>query len=94
MVSQGGAGGDTYVINVYLNGRAQRFVFQGDIAVDEVHHGLERGWGVGKSKEHHPWFEESIARFERGFFLVSLLNAYVVVPTMDIDFRVEEGTAE
>ena len=94
MIGEGGTGGDAYVIDIHSNSSAQCFVFQGDIAIDEVHHGLERGWGVGESKKHYPWFEQSITRLECGFLFVPFLDVYVVVPAANIDFGVEEGSTE
>jgi len=44
-----------------------------------IHHGLEGGGGVGQTKEHDSWFEESFASFEGGFIFIAFFNANVVV---------------
>src|SRR5216683_3312848 len=66
-----------YVIHVYREGSSC------DLFVEyHVHHGLERRWGVGESKEHHCWFKESSIGYES--HLVSVFFYYldrVVSPT-------------
>ena len=71
----------------------------GDIAfVDEfteqvIHHGLEGGRGIGKSKEHHHQFEEAMIGLECGLPLVTVAHLDVVVPPTDIQLCEERRPA-
>ena len=88
MVLKGRVGGDSDVVNIDTDRRAQEFMFQYNIVKDVVHHHLECGRGVGQPKEHHHWFEETVACFERALLLVTVLYAYIVVATTYIHLRV------
>ena len=87
-------GGDTNIINIYLNGGASGFMLQGNISIDEVHHGLECGWGIGKAKTHHPWFKECVVCLKCHLLFVSFLDLNIVVSTANINFGVEGRTSK
>src|ERR1700747_2372688 len=55
-----------------------------------VHHGLERGRRICKSKEHNHGLEKPSVRLERRLPLVSVANSDVVVTPPDVKLR-EEG---
>src|SRR6266702_2073013 len=44
---------DANVVHVYVNRGALEFVFENDITVDVVHHGLECGWRVCETEIHY-----------------------------------------
>ena len=59
--------------------------FGNHIAEGVIHETLESGGGVGKSEEHHGWFEKSFVGNEGCFPLVTDLDSYVVVSPPDIE---------
>jgi hypothetical protein len=63
--------------------------FIDELAKDEIHHGLEGGWGICEAKEHDHQFEEATIRFEGRLPLVTIANAYIVVPPPNIQLREE-----
>src|SRR6266702_242518 len=89
VVVEVGAGGNANIIHVHPNCRSKRFVFEDDIPIDVVHHGLKRRGRVGESKVHDRRFKESVSGFKRCFPLVSLLDAYIVVSPSYIKFGVD-----
>ena len=58
--------------------------FVDQFSENEVHHGLEGGWSVRETKEHDHRFEKAAVCLKGGFPLVSVTNAYVVVPPSNI----------
>ena len=67
--------------------------FGNHIAEGVVHETLESGGGVGKSKEHHGWFEESFVGDEGCFPLVTILDSYVVVSPPDVKLGEDLGVS-
>ena len=63
--------------------------FVDEVAENEVHHGLEGGWGVGEAEEHNHGLEETSIRFESCFPLIAIADAYVVISPSDIQLREE-----
>ena len=51
---------------------------------EEVHHGLEGGWGVCQAEKHDHWFKKAAVRLKGRFPLVSIVNAYIVVSPPDV----------
>ena len=56
-----------------------------------VHHMLERGRGVGESKEHDEWFEQAVACDESWFPLVAFFDADIVESPSYVEFAEEFG---
>ncbi len=52
---------------------------------DCVHHGLECGWRVSKSKEHDCWFVEPLVGDEGRLPSIFRFDQYFVVPPLDVD---------
>ena len=78
---EGGVGGvDEEIIHV-----DNEPSFGNHIPEGVVHETLERGRGVGESKEHHRGFEEPSVGDEGGLPLVSVLDPYVIVPPSDVE---------
>ena len=71
---------------VHVNGDVS---FVDQIAEDEVHHGLECGGGVRKTKKHDHGFKEAAVSFKGSLPLISVANAYVVIPPPDVQLREE-----
>src|SRR6266571_2060484 len=94
VVSKGGAGGDTNIIHIDMDGGSERFMFENGVVVDVVHHGLERRWRIGKPKIHNRGFKKSISCFERGLLLVSFTNTYVIVSPSYVEFGIDICIAE
>ena len=59
--------------------------FGNHITEGVVHETLEGGRGVGKSEEHHGWFEKSFVGNEGHFPLVTVLDSYIVVSPPDVE---------
>ncbi len=85
---------DTDIVHVYANSGTKWFVFEDNVTVYEVHHGLKGCWRIGKSEIHDCRFEEAVSGFERCLLFVSLTNAYVIIPPSDVELRVEMCIAE
>src|SRR6266702_6066986 len=88
------ASGNPNVVHVYPNSCAEGFMFEDNVPIDVVHHGLESRWQVGESEIHDCRFKKSVSGFKRRFLLVSFANAYIVVPPSDIKLRIDVGIAE
>ena len=73
-----------HVVHVYGEPPFSQFILE-----DGVHHGLKGRGGVGESKEHYIWFEQSLVGDEGCFPLVSIFDVDIVVPPSDIEFREE-----
>jgi len=78
----------SYVVHVYCKGSScDLFLEQG------VHHGLECCWGIGESKEHYCWFEESLIRYKGCLVSVFLYYLHHIVPPADVDHCDQFGVA-
>ncbi len=84
-----GAIGDTDIIHVDADCCPQRLMFENDVLIDVVHHGLERRWQIGESKIHDCRFKKSVSGFKRRFLLVSFMDTYVIVPPSHVEFGVD-----
>ncbi len=51
-----------------------------------IHHGLEGTWQVCQTKEHDPWFKETIFGFECCFLFISCLDLDIIVSPSYIKF--------
>ena len=60
--------------------------FINHIRKDVIHHGLKGGWGIAHPKEHYGGFEKPPVCFKCCLPLVTILNSYVIIPLMDIEF--------
>src|SRR6266702_5586229 len=89
-----GTGGDTDVVHIDANGSTEGFVFEYNIAIDEVHHSLKGRWGIGKSEIHDCGFKEAVSGFERCLGFVPFANADIVVSPADIELRIDVCIAE
>ena len=58
-----------------------------EILEDIIHHHLEGGWTVGKTKKHDKGFEKALIHPKGGFPLTSLLNSYVVISPIYIQLH-------
>ena len=58
--------------------------FHDEVMEDVIHHCLEGGWTVGESEEHDQWFKEPPVGPECCLPLISLGDAHIVVPPLDI----------
>ena len=54
-----------------------------------IHVTLECGWGVGETKEHDRWFEESLISLESCLPLITFLDPDVIITPLDIKFGKE-----
>ena len=88
VVIKGGASGDSDVVHVDTDCCPKGFVFEDDVPVYIVHHGLECRWRIGEPEVHDSGFEEPVSGFKCGFLLVSFMNLYVVIPPSDIELHV------
>ena len=61
---------------------------------DMIHHGLEGGRRVRKAEKHDRRFVQAIVCFECCLMFVTLLDAYVVVPPLDIEFGIYVGPTQ
>ena len=87
---EGGVGGvDEEIIHI-----DNEPTFCNHIAEGVIHETLEGGGGVGKSEEHHGWFEKSFVGNEGSFPLVSVLDSYVVVSPPDVEFGEDLGISQ
>jgi hypothetical protein len=71
---------DRYVIHVDREGSAHDL-----FAEYGVHHGLKGSGGIGESKEHYRWFEESLIGYECRFVLIFRCDSDCVVSPSNID---------
>jgi len=88
------ASGDSDIVHIDADCGAKRFMFEDDVAIDVVHHGLECRWGVGESKVHDCRFEKSVSGFKCCLLFISFADAYVVVTPSYIKFGVYMGITE
>ena len=61
---------------------------------DSIHHGLEGGWRVCESKEHHCGFEQSFGGKKRSFPFVSFFDPNVIVSPSDVHCGEQHASAE
>jgi len=87
-------GGDSNVVHVDLDGCAKGFMFEDDVVINVVHHGLESRWGIGKSEVHDCRFKEPVSGFERCFPFISLADPDIVIPPSDVELRVNMRVAK
>ncbi len=80
--------GDSDVVHVDSNRSTKRFMFEDNVAIYVVHHGLECRWGVGESKIHDCRFEEPISGFKCHFWFIPFTDAHVIVAPSNIKFGV------
>src|SRR5882757_10055762 len=55
-----------------------------EILENVIHHGLEGGWAVSETEEHHQRFEESSVGAECSLPFITFLDTDIVVPPSDI----------
>src|SRR6266436_3904386 len=55
-----------------------------EILENVIHHGLEGGWAVSETEEHHQRFEESSVGAECSLPFITFLDTDIVVPPLDI----------
>src|SRR6266702_164513 len=94
VICQVGTCGDTDVVHVNSYCGPERFMFENDVTIDEVHHRLESCWGVGETEIHHGGFKESISGFKGCFVFVPFANTDVIVPPSYIKFCIDVGIAQ
>ncbi len=94
VVVEVGVGGDSDVVHVDTDSCPKWFMFENDIVIDVVHHGLEGCWQVRESKIHDRGLEKSVSGFKRCFLLISLADANIVVPPSDVEFCIYMCVAE
>ncbi len=94
VISNIGMSGDTDVIHIDANGSAERFVFEDDVAIYEVHHSLEGRWRIGESEVHDCRLKEAVSGFECCLVFVSFADAYVIVPPAHIELCIDVRVAE
>ncbi len=94
MVIEVGMGGDSDIVHIDADCCSKGFMFENDILVDIVHHGLEHRWRVGESEIHDCGFEKSVSGFKRCFLLVSFTDPHVIISPSDVKLRVYVGVTE
>ncbi len=88
VISDIGVGGDSDIVHVDMDSGAKGFMFEDDVAVDVVHHGLKGRWRIGESKIHDRRFEKPVSGFEHGLLLIAFMDAHVIVPPSHVKFHV------
>ncbi len=94
VVIEVGASGDTDVIHIDADCGAEGFVFEDDISIDEVHHGLEGRWRISESKVHDCWFKKSVSGFKHRLLFIPFTDSYVIVSPADVEFCIYVRVAE
>jgi hypothetical protein len=84
-----GIGVDEYIVHVHNHPSFSDFFFK-----DGVHHGLKGGGRVGKTKEHHGWFEKTLVGDEGRLPLVSVFDLYIVISPSYVYLGKELGAFE
>ena len=85
-------GGDSYIVNVNMDGSTKEFVLSYTGAKNVVHHLLEGGRWVGEAKEHDSWFVGSISHFEGSFMFIAFFDADIVVTPLNVQLCVNVST--
>ncbi len=88
VVGEVGVSGDSDVIHIDTDCHSKGLVFEDDVPVYIVHHGLECCWQIGEPKIHDGGFKKSVSGFERCFLLVPFADSDIVVAPSDIKFRI------
>src|ERR1700685_2626882 len=60
-------------------------VFSDEVLEDVVHHGLEGGWAVSETEEHHQWFEKPSVGVECSLPFITFLDTDIILPPADIE---------
>src|SRR6266702_5596755 len=94
VVVEVGAGSNADVVHIDTDGSTEGFMFEDNVAIDEVHHSLEGRWRIGKSEIHDRGFKKAISGFECCLGLVPFADAYIVISPADIELRVDVCIAE
>src|SRR6266702_1752778 len=94
VVIEGSVRGNSDIVHIDTDCCSKGFMFENDILVDVVHHGLEHRWQVGESKIHDCGFEKSISGFKHCFLLIPFLDSYVVIAPLDVKLCVYVCIAE
>src|SRR6266702_7785595 len=94
VVVEVGAGSNADVVHIDTDGSTEGFMFEDNVAIDEVHHSLEGRWRIGKSEIHDCGFKKAVSGFERCFGLVPFTDSYVVISPSDIELRIDMCVAE
>src|SRR6267378_76897 len=79
VIQQTCGSGDEDVVHVDDNPRSLLKEVELDILENLVHHRLECTWRICQSKEHNPWFEETIFGLECRFLFIPCLDPNVVI---------------
>ena len=87
-------GGDSNVVHIDSNSRAEGFVFEDSVTVNVVHHSLEGCWRISESEIHDCRFEKPVSGFERCFPFISLADPDIVIPPSDVELRVNMRVAK
>ena len=66
---------------VHVNGDVP---FVDQVAKNEIHHGLECGWCIGKAEEHHHRFEKASIGFKGSFPLVAIVDVDVIISPLNV----------
>ncbi len=53
-----GSSSNANVVHVNADCCPKRFMFKNNVAIDEIHHGLEHRWRGGESEVHHCRFKK------------------------------------
>ena len=77
------------VIHVNATRGTKEFVLSYKWREDMVHHGLECCGGVCEAKKHDEGFAKSVACFEGCFMFITFFDAYVVVPSSNVEFGID-----
>jgi|SRR6266702_5758802 len=94
VVVEVGTSGDANVVHIDADCGAKGFVFEDNVPVDEVHHGLKGRWQISEPKIHDGWFKKSVSGFECCFLFVSFADSYVVVAPSNVKFGIYMCVAE
>src|SRR6266702_4928106 len=94
VVIEGSVRGNSDIVHIDTDCCSKGFMFENDILVDIVHHGLEHRWRVGESEIHDCWFEKSVSGLKRCCLLVSFTDPHVIISPSDVKLRVYVGVTE
>ena len=94
MVLEVSVGSYAYIVHIDMDSGSEWFMFEDDVAVDVVHHGLKSCWQVGESKVHYSRFKKTVSGFEHRFLFISFMNAHVIVSPSNVKFGVYVRVAQ
>ena len=87
---EGGVGGvDKEIIHI-----DDKPSFGNHVVEEVVHEALEGSGRVGESEEHHGGFEKSFMGDEGCFPLVTVLDSYIVLPPLNVEFGEDLGVSQ